>query len=484
MISFSQEMLGTVHSNYAGIYGIGTNPSSMVASKLYMDFNLFSAQSFLDNNYVYISKKDFLGIIQDRKAPQYFTEENESRAYAIYRERDFYSGFQNLRLTGPGAMLVDGIHAFGITTSYREITSFNNMPNDVAIFLYEAIDFQKQHNIDYTHDIPIRVGSLSWFEINLSYAINFYRKKWSYWSAGITLKPLLGTTGAYAAINNVSYNVLNDTTAIVNNASFNFGISLPINYANNSIEPKPFIRGFGFGVDFGIIYQYTTKGHSSVFFNRICEQPYDDYNYRIGLSIVDLGYIKFKKKAIYQNYSNVSTYWYKPDDNLPDSTINNLVDKVDFYFNGREGEVVKDDNFVMYLPPVLGFQADINLRHHFYFNVSAYIAMQISERSVYRPSLISLAPRYETAKWEVSLPVSIYAYIFKSPRIGFAFRYGNFFGGADRLNTITGLSDFTGMDVYAGIRLNLSDIMKFNFIKGNCGFRKARNIETFDFRNF
>lgn len=484
LLGLSQEMLGVIHSNYAGIYAIGINPAGMVASKLYLDFNLISAQGYFDNDYAYISRDDFVGLVRDKVAPRYYTDAHEARAYGIYRNNDFYSGFQNAKFMGPGAMLVDGKHAFGITSSFRTLTAFRGMPNDVALFLYEAIDFKKQHNITYNHDTPILAASMSWFELGLSYAINFYRKKWSYWSAGITLKPLFGSSGAFTSISHVNYEVLDDTTALVNDASFQYGLAVPLNYNTNAFELNPVIRGFGFGVDLGVMYQFTTKGYSTTYFTRICEQPYEDYNFRIGLSLIDLGYIKFKKEAVFEQYTNTHTSWYKPDDVLPDSTINTIVGKIDYYFKDAQGDIVKTNDFVMYLPPAFSFQADINLWHHWYLNTSAILGLQISKQSIYRPSLISIAPRYETARWEFSLPVSVLGYNFKNPQIGVAFRYGNLFAGIDRINTLTGFVDFTGVDAYAGIRLNLSNLMHLNFIKGYCGLKKARNIETFDYRNF
>jgi hypothetical protein len=98
--------------------------------------------------------------------------------------------------------------------------------------------------------------------------------------------------------------------------------------------------------------------------------------------------------------------------------------------------------------------------------------------------MIGITPRYETARWEVSIPFSVVEWDLTEPRVGFYFRYGNVFIGFDRMNTFISSDYFDGMDVYAGIRLNLSNLLKMNFVKGNCGMEKMYNIETFDYRNF
>ncbi|MCD4696697.1 MAG: DUF5723 family protein [Bacteroidales bacterium] len=480
----AQDMLGIVQGNYAGVYGIGINPSSMATSKLYLDINLIGIQGYVNNKYIYIDRNDFFQLVINNKIPKYYTEENEHRSYNIYRNNIDKHSFQNIRISGPGAMLVDGKHAYGLNTSFRTVTAFEGVPNDVAIFLYEAIDYEKQHQINYSHIDPIKTGSLSWFELGLSYAYNFHRYRWNHWSAGITLKPLFGSAGFYTILENVDYRVENDSLAFASNATFNYGVSVPVNYNSNELQLSPTFRGFGFGVDAGITFQKTTKGHQNFVYSRICEQPYEKYNYRIGLSIIDLGYIKFSKDAIYERYTNASTTWYKPDDILPDSTVNTIVQKINYYFNPENESSEKDDNFVMYLPPSLSLQADIWLNKQYYLNSMIFYGIKIGKGFVTRPSILSITPRYETARMEISLPVSVYRWKFSEPRIGFSFRFGNAFFGFDNLNSFLGLSDFTGFDFYAGIRLNLSNAFKLNFIKGSCGMKKMRNIETFDFRNF
>ncbi|MEZ5196085.1 MAG: hypothetical protein R2764_06700 [Bacteroidales bacterium] len=187
----TQDMLGLVNSNYAGIYGNNINPSGMVSSKLYMDYNLLSLNASFGSNYIFIERSDFVDLLYNGIIPTYYTDEHEERNFNIYRERERYSGFQNIRINGPGGMVVYGEHAFALTSSIRSQSSFTNLPNDMALFIYEAIDYKKQQGILWSHDQPTRVGSLSWMEIGLSYAYNFRRFKWEYWAVGISLKPLI-----------------------------------------------------------------------------------------------------------------------------------------------------------------------------------------------------------------------------------------------------------------------------------------------------
>ena len=482
--AMAQDMLGVVQGNYAGIYAIGLNPSSMNTSRLYMDFNLIGVQTFGTSNYAYIEKTEFYNLILKRELPEYYTKENELRYYTIYRDEVDKEGFQNGKIIGPSGMVVYGKHAFGLTTSFRTISGVTGLPNDIGEFLFEAIDFDEQHGIDFRHDKPIDAGSLSWVELGLSYSYNFHRFRWNYWSAGITVKPLFGTAGFSTSIENLDYRVENDTLAFVHNANFNYSISLPIDYNSSEFKPSAMFNGFGFGIDAGVTFQKTAKGHENFIYSKICEFPYDKYNYRIGFSVLDLGYIKFAKNAIYESYTDAYTTWFKPDDVLPDSSINTIVAKVNHYFGSTNESSEKKPEFVMYTPPALSLQADVWLRKAYFVSGLIIYGFNFSKGTIQRPSILAIAPRYETARMEICLPLSVYKWEFTNPRVGFAFRYGGLFFGFDNVLALIGTSNFTGFDAYAGIRLNLSNALHMNFLKGVCGRPNMRNIETFDFRNF
>ncbi len=479
-----QEMLGVVNSNYAGVYGISLNPSSMVGSKLYMDYNLLTVNISSDNNYFYLLRDDWYNLLFHNITPVYYTYEGEERSFQVYRDSTYKSGFAGTRILGHSGMIVYGKHAFGLSTAIRFNTSFANLPADMATFIYEAIDYEKLHNIRFTHDKTIKMGSLSWLELDFSYAYNFHRYAWKSWSAGITVKPLFGINSAYSNIYTLDYTVHDDTTASVYNVTFEYGYSLPFNYENNNFPEGPTFRGFGLGVDLGITFMSTTKGHTNYAFGSLCEQHYEDYNYRIGISLLDIGYIKFNKKTYYRGYKNSSTTWSEAEDILPDSTLNLINEKLDYYFLDNAEEVVTKDNYVMNLPPALSIQFDYPLRRYLFLNGTLIYGFNIGKSYLKRPSILAFTPRYETNRMEISLPISVYEWVWKAPRIGISFRYGNFFFGVDKLNTLIGLNDFTGLDFYIGLKLNLSNNFRMNFIKGYCQAKRLRDIETFDYRNF
>jgi hypothetical protein len=481
---FGQEMLGIVNSNYSGIYGLSMNPSGMVGSRLYMDYNLLSVNTSFVNNYMFIERPDYDDWLFNGVLPVYYTSENEERNYTVSRNSRDKNGFYSFRSIGPSAMVVDGQHAFGITTAYRMNFSYHNLPLDISNFLYEAIDYDAQHGINYVHDKKIQTGTLSWFEVGLSYAYNFHRFRWNSWTAGITVKPLLGFLGSYTNLNHIDYIVYNDTVAFVRGATFDYSYSLPFDYTDNSYQPNPFIRGFGFSTDLGITYTRTAKGHSTQVFTRLCEQRYDKYNFKFGLSLLDFGYIKFTKEAVKKTFVETSTEWYKPYDTLPTHSVNEIATKVEYYFENNAAEAINSNKFTMNPPPAVCLQYDYSVKDYFFLNATVIWGFNIGNSYIKRPSVVSISPRFETTRFEACLPISIYEWNINVPQVGLALRYGNFFLGTDKLSTFIGLGDFMGFDFYLGLRLNISNMLRMNYIKEVCEQKKLHNIEMFDYRNF
>lgn len=477
-------MLGMVNSNYSGIYGLSINPSGLVSSRLYMDFNAFGAQGFVENNYIYMQRNEFLTLLRDQNAPIYYSNENEIRNYNIYRNSDLKFGYQNVRITGPSGMISLGRHAFGITSAFRNITSFHDIPPEIGTFIYEAIDYEVQHNIEYSHDENIEINSVAWMELGFSYAYNFHRKKWNYWSIGVTLKPLFGLAGMYASIDNLRYEVHKDDSTSIYNADFEYGVAIPLNYNTNQIEDALDVRGKGFSFDLGMTYQRTEKGKSTTYYTRLCEKPFEEYTYRIGVSLLDVGYIRFDNNSEYARYTSTATEWYERDDTLSYNSFNDVLERIAGYLEDEAEIAETGKEFTLYMPPTISVQVDFKLRKGIYLNASAFYGFNFGESFLYRPSLISITPRFESPRLEISIPISLLEFQFSRPRVGFFIRYGNVFFGMDRINTVTGISGFDGIDAYAGIRLNLSKVLNMNFIKGHCGDKNLYNIETFDYRNF
>lgn len=459
----SQEMWGLTASNFAGSTGAILNPASIANSKLYMDINLITANAFFENNYGYIHKEDYSLIKMigpDHEFPEYGPDEMPFDHFTDKKNKFVYA---SELLRGPSMMLAYGRHAFAFHTGARVLTSIYRLPYHIANFGYYGLDYTQQHNINYTGS-DFGTSALVMGEIGLTYAFAFRRFSNEDWSAGITLKRMFSLGGGYLQANDIDYMVLNDSTINIRNMNAELGYSFPMNYDNNDFPYGPWIKGGGFGVDIGFTFQNKLLSYQKRRISKLCRQKYVDYVYRVGISIIDLGFVNMTSNAQVHSYDDVSEYWVGVD-TLNYYNFNQLTRTLsEVFYNDPAASLVADKVRVP-LPAALSLQADYKVHKNWYAGAVFIQPVRLGKSYLRRPAQIALVPRYETPDFEFSVPLSIYDW--KYPRLGASVRYHFLSLGTDDLLGLVGLTNFTGLDFYVSV--------KINFRKGNCG-RFNRNV--------
>ena len=462
--SYGQEMLGAVSGNYAGLTGLQMNPSSMHNSKIYLDINLIGADAMVQNNYLYQSRKDYHVSNFFSSAYEWPTHQEEYgtdvRMFYHYRNHRTKDAYENLRVNGPGVMLVHGNHAFALTTAVRSVFSAHNIPYEIANFTYLGLNYIPQQNINYKDNRPFSTSELTWAEIGLSYSYVFYARGFNSIAAGISVRRLMGYAGGYMKVNSIDYIVPNDCTLVVKNLDAQYGFSAPMDYDKNEMWNDKTIKGGGFGFDIGITYTRKSHIHQTQYFNRLCAQQNEDYLYRIGLALIDVGAIRFNTHASGYSIDNKSASWT----NLTKfnyQTINQLMDTISWKFYGDNKSSYRSDKVMVWLPSALTAQFDYHVYKNWYANASLVYGFALAAGSLHRPSELTVIPRYESNKFEIDLPVSLYDWTL--PRVGIAMRLYWLTIGTDKLGGFFNFSDFTGMDVYFTV--------KIGFDKGICKFK-------------
>ena len=196
--------------------------------------------------------------------------------------------------------------------------------------------------------------------------------------------------------------------------------------------------------------------------DRPCEMRYVPYDFRLGLSLLDVGILSFNTNAEVHSYDNIQYYWNRID-SLGYDNLQYALNDISRRFYGNPEASLKAESFSMMLPAAFSAQLDYHLRDEWFLNGYAVLALPVSP--VKRPNLLYVSPRYETEKFEAGMPVSFYN--FTQPRIGLYGRLYGFTVGTDKLGTFLGLNDFYGMDFYFSIRLGIP-----LWIKGRCPAEK------------
>ncbi len=457
----AQEMWGIAMSNYAGSSGAIMNPSSIVSSKLYMDMSILTVDIFADNNYLFMHGKDFgLGKLL-QKNPQLPSYPPFGSAVDYSRTTDAKNAYVSVLVHGPSFMLASGRHAFSAYIGTRVLSSVFNMPYDVANFAYIGLKYTEQQNINFKGS-NYGMATLALGEVGVTYAYSLVQYNLEDLAVGVTLKGLFGISGGYLYTKNSDYIVVNDSSINIRNLTAEAGMSIPINYNNNDYPAGSQIKGTGVGVDIGITYEKKLLSYQKRRIQKLCDQRYNPYIYKLGISLIDIGAVRFTQNTQVHSFDNVSKYWMSIDTILY-RNMNSTMSVFSRELTGNPNQSFKSNSMSIFLPAAASIQADYRFYRNWYVSGAFIQPLMLTHSTVHRPTQIMFGPRYETAHFEFSIPVSLYEW--RYPRLGFALRYEFLTVGTDKLNALFGIPDFTGMDIYFSVKLNFS--------KGNCP--KGRN---------
>jgi len=286
----------------------------------------------------------------------------------------------------------------------------------------------------------------------------------------------------YMESNNVDYIVLNDSILNINNLNASTGFALPIDYSNSDqFVNDPLFKGRGFGVDLGVVY-VKKKRVDKVRWNKLCGQNFDDYIFRVGVSVLDMGNMTYKHNAQLHRYENDTAYGLNYKE-LNFTNVNQTVHELDSIFGGvpsLDGNKIK-----IGLPTAVSIQADYNIYKNFYASGFWIHPLRFNSHTLRRPAQVAIVPRYESKYFEVNLPISVYEY--RYPRVGLSARFWFFTIGTERLGTWLGLANLDGLDIYASIKLGFGKgdcRTRFKNACGNNNYKKTKKGRSKINKNF
>lgn len=446
-------MLGITSSNFSGVTRAFINPANTITSQRYFDVVVAGGNIFVNNNYLYIPEEDYnlRGFLR-KEFPEY-DEAPGTYFFDYYTEGNKY-GFVNLRLSGPSVMLNFEGHSLSIHNSFRSVLSADRIPHDMAKNALEGFRYSPLQNKRHTHSKPFNIGSMSWAEFGVNYSRYLFDRWDENLSAGITIKYLLGYHGLFFKNNELDYEVTDERDLKIYHYNAEAGFSLPVCYNDNSFSglESP-VRGMGASMDLGITYTRTIEPKPKNSLDWIYTIPdYSPYAYRIGFSLLDLGYIRFNQNVRHLVFDDISTTWENLGSVRFDNTDAFIAEMTEELTEEGE-ELLHDTEFTVFLPSVASVQFDYKIKNNFFLKGIWMQDLPVIKPRIYRPSYIGIVPRYETMFFEASLPVIMYRY--REPKLGLSLRVLYLTVGTENLGGLLGMNDFFGLDFYFSLQFNL-----------------------------
>lgn len=442
----AQEMTGISHSNFSGNMGLNYNPSLFVGSPFLYEWNLLSADFFIDNDYLFRKR------LSDRFDDVDNSDGSNDSQFGTYDDVSKMNAYSSVLVRGPGYIRNAEKFSWGIHTTLRSATSVTDAPSHLVKFIKEGYDYAPQHDIRYSSD-PFRSASMIWGELGGTYGRKLLEvREKKYLAAAVTVKLIGGFDAAFIDFDRLDYVVTSadsfDLDVLSTTGTYGHSFTDDENTLKKPFKP----RGFGLGFDLGLTYYHKRK-HGAGDCNKSAENL-KKYVFRAGFSIIDIGAVKFGKQAETYAFDSDNFIWPQIDDAVINSVEQFDTTVSQYAFASPVGSFDKE-KLTIWLPSAVAMDFDYCVIPKFYVNASAVIAAPLAKTAIVRSSMFGLTPRFETRLFEASMPLIFHE--FKKAHLGLAFRYKWFVLGTDRLGALTGIWDNTGYDIFFGFKLNVCE---------------------------
>lgn len=434
----AQEQLGMRLERYSGIYSAAVNPANTVFTPNGWEVSLFTAEGFLENNYAWLRNTSLVHTLKNTGnivAVTDLSRENPPTSNPVVldyfdKNRNMY-GVAQCRITGPGFSFHIGANRVaGLTTAFRSEVSSYKIPGILAYRTISDLPRDEVVNIPQTG-----INGMAWSEIGLHYSQSSYNGEVEM-AWGVSPKLLTGYEGFYMrAQSRFDYSQRQNDTLAFGSADWDYALTLA-NAGDDKFKLQK--QGGGLGLDAGVSWAQTDDAGS--------------YTWRFGVSLLDLGYVKFSKTAerhriVFDTLLTVTEAEFPSRDHISDE----ITDASNAFLSDPNASLA-GHSFALGLPTALCLQADMPVAPKIF--VSALLTQRIPllKHSVKRPNTLALVPRYESRWWSFSLPVVLSDW--RSPRVGAAARFAWLYIGSDNIGTFFRKHKTTGGDFYIGLKIN------------------------------
>ncbi|MBC8033607.1 MAG: hypothetical protein H7Y03_05640 [Chitinophagaceae bacterium] len=400
---FSQNYQAVHGSPYSASLNVNNNPASIVNTPLSWDITLFGTQlksitnTFTIRNYSLISNP--------AKSIYSINEGN----YARYSHLNFNTNLLNARFAlSRTKAIAFGLNLRGYGHLHTDAYNYIDTIKDINNFLLTNTD-----GVNYNG----RFKTSSWIEVFGSYGQTIWNDEYSRLNAGISVKVNRGLSGAFANLKNITVQKNIDTINVgyeVLSGAIDYGYSSNFDRwqkeQSNSSNINDFINvtQAGASIDIGIEYLVKTQAVSS--FNNE-DDGYYEYEWKIGLSLLDLG------RTVYR-YGNKSRIASDPVVNATSVSIEDKFDELEDFaaFNDSLATLVRIFNgyngrYNIVHPARIVMNVDKYLQNDFYLNgeLSVDLSRLAGSNRLYVRDLgfLALTPRWETKRWGIFLPLQL-----------------------------------------------------------------------------
>ena len=390
--------------NYNGVNGVIFNPANIADSRYKWSVNLIAANVFVGNNQ---SRLGFRDLGRSFKA-------DSLKNRLLNGDKPNIKSLVMADVLGPSFMIsTKSGSAFALTTRSRVFSNAYGVDGSLAKSVIDGGTADgSAYPLSFGAYPNAKINTVGWTEVGLSYATVLSKKgSRNFFKAGLTVKYLAGTTNSYLTFNNLN-GAVNDGVNGTYLTATTGSVSINTSGADfNNYKYRDFFKfhGHGVGGDIGLVYEFRPKYITDADTIYIDNHFANKYKLKIGISVTDIGNIRFKKDNTTSATYNVNIpagqeFLLNQFRDKSISQYKNILDASP-YFTQVQSATSK---YNVVLPATLRADIDYNISGHFYTALSLQGALtkNSSKLTMYNYSSVSLIPRYETHFFSVAVPLN------------------------------------------------------------------------------
>ena len=391
-------------SPYAGGIGVANNPASILMTPYPWDITVLSMEEKNTTNAVAFSNFSYLSGLSPHDTIHYRFTNGDFKRYAAF---NFNMHLLNVRLAlGRKQAIAFGANIRGYGAAKTGSVNYNDSLKNMNQFF----------NINEGTTYQGNMVSSAWAEIFLTYSRTIIDDEYGRLNAGATLRGTRGISGVYAQLQEGSVSRSVSGPLTIYNLLAGRGVyaySSNYDWWHNNQSTIQNLKDFlghtqpGAAIDLGAEYVVKTQAVP------VYGDPdnYYDYEWKIGVSLLDVGYNQYK-------YGSQSRVVGDPNTSVTDSALNEKFDRVNTVagFNDSMATIVNSivplqGMYKIWNPARLVINIDRPLPNDFAVNADLTLNLGGSNNGqrlfTKEITLLAVTPRWETKTLGAYLPVQV-----------------------------------------------------------------------------
>ncbi len=432
---YAQVPVGLWVDNFYASSSVFVNPAIPASVVNQWEINLISGGLEFSNNYAFLENSSLISLLSARSFAERDPESSTGAdAVLDYYDLDSdYFGFMGAGLELPSFLLRIDQQTIGLSYRVRADLYTDDFPTVFGKPAYERRPvYEAFEPGDFTG------SGMIWTSWNLSYARSIDLGE-PHVDLGITLQRLHGQEAIH--LNSTESNRMEKLPGDSIRIFFGQATLAVADRQIGDQESRDIFQplGYGWGIDLGM--QFFLGEHIN------------DYNWKIGLSILDIGRVHFDQRTQVHGYAIEDSAPVVSGDLGTFDDPDPLLEEINTVVYDQRGASLQSQSFFMAMPTALSAQVDYGARAPFYISGMLIYPLLISQRSIRRPKFLAIIPRYAHQKLNIQIPLSWWD--MKDFSMGISARFGPFFIGTNRLGSLLlRQNQLDSGDIYFGLKLS------------------------------